>query len=272
MQNRVIDGKVVIANSVTKIGSECNGRIIIGASHGAIYAAYLAVKAGARGIILNDAGFAKDNSGVSGANYCQDLGIPYGAVDTLSCCIGDGESVAQDGIISFVNLEAERLGVKIGMSVMEAAFKFCEAKISKLSIPEYSESRKELVARAGERVVVLVDSASLVQDSDRGCIVVAGSHGGMPGLDSNSALRCEAFAGFFHDAGKGKDNAGLTRLEPLNNRGIIAGTVSCMSARIGDAKSIYSDGILSNINELAAKFGGDVGMPVKNFIDVLIYK
>jgi hypothetical protein len=94
----------------------------------------------------------------------------------------------------------------------------------------------------------------------------------MPGLDSNSALRCEAFAGFFHDAGKGKDDAGLTRLEPLNNRGIIAGTVSCMSARIGDAKSIYSDGILSNINELAAKFGGDVGMPVKNFIDVLIYK
>ncbi|MBT6304771.1 MAG: hypothetical protein HOJ18_01030, partial [Rhodospirillaceae bacterium] len=58
MQNRVIDGKVVVANSVTKIGSECNGRIIIGASHGAIYAAYLAVKAGARGIILNDAGFA----------------------------------------------------------------------------------------------------------------------------------------------------------------------------------------------------------------------
>jgi hypothetical protein len=45
-----------------------------------------------------------------------------------------------------------------------------------------------------------------------------------------------------------------------------------MSARIGDAKSIYGDGILSNINELAAKFGGDVGMPLKKFIDALIYK
>ena len=88
MQNRIIDDKIVVANSVTKIGSECMNRVIIGGSHGGIYATYLAVREKVRGVILNDAGFAKNNSGVAGGDYCQELGIPYAAIDTLSCCIG----------------------------------------------------------------------------------------------------------------------------------------------------------------------------------------
>jgi predicted esterase YcpF (UPF0227 family) len=75
MQNRIIDDKIVVANSVTKIGPECANRVIIGGSHGGIYATYLAVREDVRGVILNDAGFAKNNSGVAGADYCQELGF-----------------------------------------------------------------------------------------------------------------------------------------------------------------------------------------------------
>jgi hypothetical protein len=120
--------------------------------------------------------------------------------------------------------------------------------------------------------VVLIDSASLVKAKDKGSIVVTGSHGGIPAPDPKSALRCQAFAAFFHDAGRGKADAGLTRLQPLNDRGIIAGTVSGMSACIGDGSSVYNDGILSNINNIASKAGGEIGMSLKTFIDALVLK
>ena len=53
---------------------------------------YLAVKSGARGIILNDAGRARDDSGISGGEYCDRLDIPFATVgSTQSCRIGNGE-------------------------------------------------------------------------------------------------------------------------------------------------------------------------------------
>ena len=272
MQNRIIDDKIVVANSVTKIGPECVNRVIIGGSHGGIYATYLAVREKVRGVILNDAGFAKNNSGVAGGDYCQELGIPYAAIDTLSCCIGNAESHVNDGIVSFINLEAKNLGVTIGMTALEAAYKLCKAGIIKRSTPEYSEARTELAVDGGKRRVVLMDSASLVKERDKGSIVVTGSHGGIPAPDPESALRCKAFAAFFHDAGRGKADAGLTRLQPLNDRGIIAGTVSGMSACIGDGSSVYNDGILSNLNNIASKAGGEIGMSLKTFIDALVLK
>ena len=272
MQNRIIDDKIVVANSVTKIGVECADRVIIGASHGGIYATYLAVREEVRGVILNDAGFAKNNSGVAGGNYCQELGIPYAAIDTLSCCIGNAESHVKDGIISFINLEAENLGVTVGMTALEAAYKLCKARIIKRRTPEYSEARTELAVDLGKRRVILMDSASLVKEKDKGSIVVTGSHGGIPAPDPESALRCQAFAAFFHDAGRGKADSGLTRLKPLNDRGIIAGTVNGMSACIGDGLSVYNDGILSNINSTASKAGGEIGMSLKIFIDALVLK
>jgi hypothetical protein len=272
MGNRIIDDKIVVVNSVTKIGLECKNRVVLGASHGAVYASYLAAKEGVRGIILNDAGFSKDNAGVSGGPYCQELDIPYAAMDTMSCCIGNGESAVDDGIISYTNSIAKALGVKIGMPALEAAYKMTEASVSKKVTLEYSEARKELQTLLNQRTIVLMDSVSLVNKSDQGHIIISGSHGGMPEADPISALRQDVFAGFFHDAGGGKNGSGLTRLKPLDDRGIIAATVACMSARIGDAQSIYDDGIISNINVSAKRFGGEVGMSLKKFVNILALK
>ena len=115
-----------------------------------------------------------------------------------------------------------------------------------------------------------MDSISLVTNQDREKIIVSGSHGGMLGKDPNTALKYDAFAGFFHDAGVGKADAGITRLEPLNERGIIAGTVDGMSARIGDGVSVYNDGVISHLNEVAETAGGKVGLPLKKFIEKLV--
>ena len=80
-------------------------------------------------------------------------------------------------------------------------------------------------------------------------------------------MKHDAFAGFFHDGGIGKGAAGITRLEPLNERGIIAATVDGMSARIGDGDSVYNDGVISHFNGEAEKVGCKVGMKLKIFID-----
>ena len=62
LKDHVLPSKIVVANSVTTLGDECFGHVVLAGSHGATYAAFLAVKSGAVGIILNDAGFAKDLS------------------------------------------------------------------------------------------------------------------------------------------------------------------------------------------------------------------
>jgi hypothetical protein len=272
MANRIIDDEIVVAHTVTKLGPECEGRVVLGASHGGVYAAYLAVKAKGRGVILNDAGRAKDDSGISGGAYCQSLDIPYATTDTMSCRIGDGDSAVADGVISFVNPLAESLGVAVGMSAIDAARLMTKAAMSDKPAPSYAEARKELPTRPGERMIVLMDSISLVNDQDGGRIIVSGSHGAMPGADPAMAIRGEAFAGFFHDAAGGKDGVGMSRLPALDTRGIIGGTVACMSARIGDGKSIYNDGVLSHVNETAKAAGGAVGMSARQFIDSLVTK
>ena len=147
-----------------------------------------------------------------------------------------------------------------------------QAELNDQPAPSYAEARKEMPVNPGERMIVLMDSISLVNDQDGGRIIVSGSHGAMPGADPAMAIRGDAFAGLFHDAGGGKDGAGTSRLPALDQRGIIAGTVACMSARIGDGESIYRDGVLSHVNEAAKAAGGAVGMPAKKFIDSLITK
>src|SRR5207302_1281456 len=76
-------------------------------------------------------------------------------------------------------------------------------------------------------------------------IVLTGSHGGLLGGRPETALKYEVRAAFYNDAGIGIDEAGVSRLPALDDRGIAAATVSAATARIGEARSTYEDGILS---------------------------
>jgi hypothetical protein len=73
----------------------------------------------------------------------------------------------------------------------------------------------------------------------------------------------------FNDAGIGIDEAGVTRLPVLEARGIAAGTVAAASARIGDARSTYEDGILSRVNPRAAALGIVPGMAAREFVAII---
>lgn len=109
--------------------------------------------------------------------------------------------------------------------------------------------------------VALLDSITEIKPEDRGGIVVAGSHGGVSA--TAYALAHPPLAAFFNDAGGGKDDAGLSGLEPLAQAGIVAIAYSHRSARIGEALDGWQNGIVSACNSLGQAQGIAPGMNVQ---------
>jgi hypothetical protein len=55
---------IIIADSITRIGPEAAGAVVVNASHGGIYAAYLAARLHASAAIFNDASVGLDRAGI----------------------------------------------------------------------------------------------------------------------------------------------------------------------------------------------------------------
>ncbi len=133
-------------------------------------------------------------------------------------------------------------------------------------MPVYEEAR-HLVGIADGRRIVCLDSASLVRPDDAGQIVVTGSHGALLGGRPETALRVDALAALFNDAGIGA--AGVGRLPALDARGIAAAAVAADSARIGDGRSTYFDGVLTRVNRTAEAAGARPGMSARRFVALI---
>lgn len=261
---------IVIADSVTKLGPEAKGKVALTASHGGLYAGYVAAKAGARGVILHDAGIGKDKAGIASLDWLEELGIAAAMVDHKSCRIGSGRSMAAEGVVSFVNPTAERLGCAPGQPALVCARAMRTAEPATAPIPAIAEARFVLRERADEPCVVGCDSTSLVTAEDFGNIVVTGSHGEVLEDAPTWGKRPDVAAALFHDAGIDVAAHVASRLPDLDIRAIPAAVVSAASARIGDARSIWETGVISQVNETAAACGGGAGMSVVDFIDRMI--
>ena len=99
---------MLILDSVTVFPPEARGRAAIAASHGGVYAAYLAAKAGIKAVILCDAGVGRERAGIGGLDYLDRLGVPAAAIGHRSARIGDGADCAQRGVITFANAPRRR--------------------------------------------------------------------------------------------------------------------------------------------------------------------
>ena len=264
------DIQIHVLDSITKLTDSHRGQVIVAASHGAEYAAYLAAKGGARAVILNDAGVGKDDAGISGLPYLDALGMAAATVGYRSARIGDGGDMKTRGVISHVNDAAAALGCAAGQSCNDCAERMRGAAAVSVSPPPQTENRMLLREEQGAPPVWGLDSASLAAPEDAGHIVICGSHGEALGGKPETAFRYDAVAAVFNDAGIGIDDAGISRLPALDGRNIPAATVSAASARIGDAKSIYEDGVISRVNESAAARGGQPGQTTAAFVDAII--
>src|SRR5512139_2888051 len=95
--------RVIAVPSVTKLPPESEGAVVVGGLHGAVYAAYLSAKAGARAAIHNDAGIGRDEAGVSGLAWAEAQGMAMAAALSGSARIGDGADMLRRGVISRAN-------------------------------------------------------------------------------------------------------------------------------------------------------------------------
>ena len=258
---------LLVLDSVTRMDESHRGKVLVAASHGAVYAAYLAALGRLRGVILNDAGVGRDNAGISGLPYLDDAGIAAATVSHLSARIGDGQDMLARGRISHVNKLAARLGCKPGMTCGECAALLARAAVPAKEPPPKLESRFRLRARPDEPEVWGIDSASLVTPDDKDKILIVGSHGQLLGNRPETALKHDAIAAVYNDAGCGIDGAGTSRLPALDARGIAGATVSHDSARIGDARSSWESGVVTHVNKTASAMGGKPGMTAQDFAD-----
>jgi hypothetical protein len=262
----------LVLDSVTHLPAEARGRVALCASHGAVLAAWYAADRGLAAVILHDAGIGRERAGIAGLAWLAALGVPAAAVGHLTARIGDGADCAARGVLTAVNPPALALGLAVGMRAAEALRLLAGADLPPApSVPPMAEARAELAAaaRGGVRVFAL-DSNSLVRPEDESHVIVTGSHGGLLGGRPETAVKHKVRAAVYNDAGIGIDRAGISRLPALDARGIAAAAVSADTARIGEAMSTWSDGIVSAVNETAARMGGRAGQTCRDLVAAIL--
>lgn len=100
---------------------------------------------------------------------------------------------------------------------------------------------------------LILGSITHLPPHSRGQHVLTGSHGGA--YTAGAALSAGVASLICHDAGVGLDAAGIGGLALLADADLPAAAVDFRSARIGDAHDILARGVISHVNEAAARCG-----------------
>lgn len=254
-----------LVDSITQ-PSDSEGTVIVAGSHGGISSGRYAAQLGLIGIIFNDAGEGKNDAGIESLSYLDELGLPTATVDNESARIGDGVSMAQGGVISHVNDAAEECGCEVGQSALECAAAMSDAAVEPVRADVGNEMTQEQV-EDGDTPVWALDSIGLVTDEHEGAVTVTGSHGERLAGEFDSYVQADVAGITLFDAGVGKEDAGIGRLETMNDRGIPAATVDVESAQIGDSKSALEGGVLSHVNDVASDLGIEPGDSCSSFVE-----
>jgi hypothetical protein len=107
--------------------------------------------------------------------------------------------------------------------------------------------------------LIVVDSATALPRASAGAVAIVGSHGGVYAawLSARAGLR----AAIHHDAGIGRDGAGIAGLAWAVRFGFAFATVRGATARIGDGADMRRRGRIGHVNPAAAAAGLVPGMP-----------
>jgi hypothetical protein len=258
---------MVVVDSITDLDLvRARNNVIVCGSHGGKYVGQLASHFQVHGLICNDAGVGRDDAGIAGLDILEKYGIPGLAVSHLSARIGNGQDTLA-GRALHLNSVARALTAGVDQTVADIALRMVDAPTRTITNEPVMPRESRHLERRGAVDVWTLDSASLVTAGDVGCVLVTGSHGGTPGGQARRALKGAAIAAVFNDAGGGSAGAGWSRLAVLDRQGVAAVTVSAATARIGDGRSSLYDGVLSHVNECAAKLGVVAGLSALDFVD-----
>jgi hypothetical protein len=265
------DVKILTVASCSNVRAEHRSHVVVSGSYGGRYNAFNAGKWPARAVIMNDAGIGKENAGIVGLDFLDQIDMAAATADARTCHIGDGDHMLAHGVISYVNQTAAALGCAPGQTVRNCAEYMRAATVPTTAPPPITDGARFVMRDVpGEPALICADSIGMLQPDDAGRSVVTASHGALSGGRPDNTVPLDIYAVFFSDAGGGMDGAGIARLDDLDRKRIVAGATSADSAPIGDSRALYHDGILSHVNRPASLRGGKVGMKLKDFIELLI--
>lgn len=114
---------------------------------------------------------------------------------------------------------------------------------------------------------LVLDSVTHLSSAARGQVACCASHGGV--YAAWYAAQAGVAAVVLHDAGIGRDGAGIGGLDWLAARGVPGATVGFQSARIGDGADMMARGTLSFANAPAASLGLVAGMGCAQALAIL---
>ena len=114
---------------------------------------------------------------------------------------------------------------------------------------------------------IILDSVTHLIDAARGRVAACASHGAVYAAWYGATKGVAAL--ILNDAGIGREKAGISGLAWLDGIGVPGATVSHRSARIGWGADMPERGVLSFVNEAAARLGLVPGMACAEAIAIL---
>jgi hypothetical protein len=153
------DVKILTVASCSFVRDEHRSHVVVSGSYGGRYNAFNAAKWGVRGVIMNDAGIGKDNAGIRGLDYLDQITLAAATADAQTCHIGDGDHMLEHGIISHVNRAATALGCSPGQNVRECAELMRSAIVPVTAPPSIIEGARFVMRDVpGEPMIICADS------------------------------------------------------------------------------------------------------------------
>lgn len=261
--------RVIAMDSARYVDARNTDRdVVVASSYLGVLPARLMAPHRPRAVIGHDACVGKDGAGIAGLGYLEALGIPAATADGRTAELGDGIDLYESGVISYVNVLAERCGVEPGMTVVEAAKVLLANEPG--DVAPGNKIRRQVVETSDDgRRVVVTDSIvfALPEDHGRNVLVTAG-HTGRSG--AKFLIEVSPWGFICSDGGKGKNDAGIAGLALTEEAGLAGACVDAWSAPIGDAFKAYEDGRISACNEPARRRGVYVGQSVREAAHALL--
>lgn len=263
-------GRIVAVDSAYDATAGNRGRdVVVNASYAGVLPARFLAEHAPRGAIGVDCGIGPDGAGIAGLWYLEALGIPAAAADIATVTMGDGVDMYETAVVSRVNAVAARCGVAPGMAVRDAAQLLLERDPVQLAPSALTNRVVVDEDAASGRQVVCTDSIAFGLPEDRGRNVLCTA--GHTGRSAVPYLRTMAPWGFIcSDGGGGKNGSGTAGLAIVEADGLAGASVDARTARMGDGRSTYEDGVISACNRLAERRGVRVGMPAREAAHLLL--
>ena len=262
-------GRVMAMDSAYDVSAINRDRdVVVNASYCGVLPARFIAAQRPRGAIGVDCGVGPAGASVAGLWYLEALNIPAAVADVMTVRLGDGVDLGTQGRISFLNQPAVDCGVRVGMTVADAARCMLDADIS--ATPAAADVTNRTVVDSGPdgRQVICTDSIAFGLPEDVRNVLVTAGHTGRSAVPY--LLRVRPFGFICSDGGKGREDGGIAGLATVESEGLAGATVDARTARMGEGLSSYRDGIISAVNRLASAAGVRLGMPAAEAAALLL--